>query len=171
MLNIVNFAKKRDKTKSEFDNAQFAIGLISTKTGSTGLTFPTCRYLFVLDPPWDHSWFIQTIFRIYRVGQTRDCFAFLLVTTSEKKERSLQEAVLKCCILKDFCNRYICAKGNMAEIYFEDQPKLENPRIEEALEQFKSSVSDRKVYWYSYCSKMKEEVQKFQNCRQRTNEV
>lgn len=66
--------------------------LISLKAGGVGLNLTAADYVFLLDPWWNPAVEAQAIDRAHRIGQTREVFAYRLISedTVEQKVLSLQ---------------------------------------------------------------------------------
>ena len=68
--------------------------LISLKAGGVGLNLHAAEYVYLLDPWWNPAVEAQAIDRAHRIGQTRQVFAYRLITrdTVEEKVLELQNA-------------------------------------------------------------------------------
>jgi SNF2 family DNA or RNA helicase len=68
--------------------------LISLKAGGLGLNLTAAEYVFLLDPWWNPAVEAQAIDRTHRIGQTRQVFAYRLITRDTVEERvvELQDA-------------------------------------------------------------------------------
>lgn len=66
--------------------------LISLKAGGLGLNLTAAEYVYLLDPWWNPAVEAQAIDRTHRIGQTRQVFAYRLITkdTVEEKVLALQ---------------------------------------------------------------------------------
>lgn len=67
--------------------------LISLKAGGLGLNLTAADYVFLLDPWWNPAVEAQAIDRTHRIGQTKQVFAYRLITrgTVEEKVLALQD--------------------------------------------------------------------------------
>lgn len=61
--------------------------LISIKAGGVGLNLTAADYVFLLDPWWNPAVEAQAIDRAWRIGQTRNVFAFRLIARDTVEER------------------------------------------------------------------------------------
>ena len=68
--------------------------LISLKAGGLGLNLTAAEYVFILDPWWNPAVEAQAVDRAHRIGQTRQVFAYRLITrdTVEEKVLELQQS-------------------------------------------------------------------------------
>ncbi len=78
--------------------------LISLKAGGLGLNLTAAEYVFLLDPWWNPAVEAQAIDRAHRIGQTRQVFAYRLVTRGtveekivelQKSKRDLADAIIQ----------------------------------------------------------------------------
>ncbi len=69
------------------------IFLISLKAGNTGLTLTAADYVFLVDPWWNTAVQQQAVDRAYRIGQTKNVFAYQMICkdTIEEKIIELQQ--------------------------------------------------------------------------------
>jgi len=67
--------------------------LISLKAGGLGLNLHAAEYVYLLDPWWNPAVESQAIDRAHRIGQTRQVFAYRLISrnTVEEKVLALQQ--------------------------------------------------------------------------------
>ncbi len=85
--------KDRDAAVQAFqEDADIPIFLISLKAGGLGLNLTAAGYVFLLDPWWNPAVEAQAIDRAHRLGQTKNVFAYRLITrgTIEEKIAELQ---------------------------------------------------------------------------------
>ena len=64
--------------------------LISLKAGGLGLNLTAAEYVFLLDPWWNPAVEAQAVDRAHRIGQTRQVFAYRLITRDTVEEKILQ---------------------------------------------------------------------------------
>ena len=79
------------------------IFLISLKAGNTGLTLTAADYVFLVDPWWNTAVQQQAIDRAYRIGQTKNVFAYQMICKDsieekmialQQRKRSLSDALI-----------------------------------------------------------------------------
>jgi superfamily II DNA or RNA helicase len=63
--------------------------LISLKAGGLGLNLTAAEYVFLLDPWWNPAIEAQAIDRSHRIGQTRNVFAYRLISRDTVEEKIL----------------------------------------------------------------------------------
>ncbi len=64
--------------------------LISLKAGGLGLNLTAAEYVFLLDPWWNPAVEAQAMDRAHRIGQTRQVFAYRLITRGTVEEKVLE---------------------------------------------------------------------------------
>lgn len=64
--------------------------LISLKVGGVGLNLTVADYVYLIDPWWNPAVEQQAIDRIYRIGQTKNVFAYKMICKNSVEEKILQ---------------------------------------------------------------------------------
>jgi len=64
--------------------------LVSLKAGGLGLNLTAADYVFLLDPWWNPAVEAQAVDRSHRIGQTRQVFAYRLITRDTVEEKVLE---------------------------------------------------------------------------------
>ena len=64
--------------------------LVSLKAGGLGLNLTAADYVFLLDPWWNPAVEAQAVDRTHRIGQTRQVFAYRLITRDTVEEKVLE---------------------------------------------------------------------------------
>jgi superfamily II DNA or RNA helicase len=72
------------------DDPDCRLFLISLKAGGVGLNLTAADYVFILDPWWNPAVEAQAVDRTHRIGQTRQVFAYRLITRDTVEEKVLQ---------------------------------------------------------------------------------
>ncbi|XP_050674558.1 uncharacterized protein LOC126972036 isoform X2 [Leptidea sinapis] len=101
-------AEVRQKWCREFNaetNHNTKLFLISTRAGCLGLNMTAANRVIILDTSWNPAHDIQSIFRVYRFGQKKDCYIYRLVAlgTMEQKiyERSVTKTAVACRVVDE----------------------------------------------------------------------
>jgi superfamily II DNA or RNA helicase len=87
--------RDRQARVEEFQNdPNVKLFLISLKAGGLGLNLHAAEYVYLLDPWWNPAVEAQAIDRAHRIGQTRQVFAYRVITrdTVEEKVLELQQS-------------------------------------------------------------------------------
>ena len=66
------------------------IFLISLKVGGVGLNLTVADYVYLIDPWWNPAVEQQAIDRIYRIGQTKNVFAYKMICKNSVEEKILK---------------------------------------------------------------------------------
>ena len=76
------------------DDPDCGLFLVSLKAGGLGLNLTAAEYVFLLDPWWNPAVEAQAVDRAHRIGQTRQVFAYRLISrdTVEEKVLELQQS-------------------------------------------------------------------------------
>ncbi|MFN7930096.1 MAG: SNF2-related protein [Blastocatellia bacterium] len=84
---------RQEKVERFQNDPDCKLFLISLKAGGLGLNLTAADYVFLLDPWWNPAVEAQAIDRTHRIGQTKQVFAYRLITrgTVEEKVLALQD--------------------------------------------------------------------------------
>lgn len=83
--------RNRGEVVEKFQNdPDCRLFLISLKAGGQGLNLTAAEYVFLLDPWWNPAVEAQAIDRAHRIGQTRQVFAYRLITRDTVEEKVLE---------------------------------------------------------------------------------
>jgi SWI/SNF-related matrix-associated actin-dependent regulator of chromatin subfamily A3 len=89
--------RDRQRVISEFENTPVPILLMTTGTGSQGLSLPAANHVFVVEPQWNPAVENQAIGRVLRLGQTRRVTVtrYIMRNTIEEAVRDRQSKKLE----------------------------------------------------------------------------
>ncbi len=84
---------RKSKVHHFQENDEVQLFLISLKAGGHGLNLTAADYVYILDPWWNPAAEAQAIDRAHRIGQTKNVFAYRMITkgTVEEKIMELQK--------------------------------------------------------------------------------
>ncbi|WP_290797683.1 DEAD/DEAH box helicase [Flavihumibacter sp. UBA7668] len=83
---------KRSELVEQFQTPgnEVNIFLISLKAGNTGLTLTAADYVFLVDPWWNTAVQQQAVDRAYRIGQTKNVFAYQMICKDSIEEKIIE---------------------------------------------------------------------------------
>lgn len=84
--------EKRAELVAQFQAAENKVNifLISLKAGNTGLNLTAAEYVFLVDPWWNTAVQQQAIDRAYRIGQTKNVFAYQMICKDSIEEKIVE---------------------------------------------------------------------------------
>lgn len=134
-------------------NSRARLFLISTRAGGLGINLTAANRVIIFDASWNPSYDVQSIFRIYRFGQSKPCYIyrFLSQGTMEEKiyERQVTKLSISCRVVDEqqidrhFNNADIVAlyEFNRKTPSNDEIPKLPKDRLmAEVLKEYKHAI-------------------------------
>jgi DNA repair and recombination protein RAD54B len=99
-------AKRQDIVNAFNNNGIGQVFLLSTQAGGVGLNLIGANRLILYDSHWNPALDSQAMARIWRDGQTKQCYIYRMITTGTVDEKIYQRQMMKgqlarCCVMAE----------------------------------------------------------------------
>ena len=151
--------RSRDcKVFNDGTNHRARLYLISTKAGGIGINLVGANRCIVFDASWNPSYDTQSIFRIYRFGQTKSVFIYRFLSQGTMEEKIYQRQVNKQSLAQRVVDEHQLdnhfTSNELKELY-RFEPNIYDPEVVEypvmpVDEILKSLLLDAKRWIFSY---------------------
>lgn len=77
------------------DNIKFRVMLVSAKAGGEGIDLKGASRCVLIDCSWNPTTDLQSVFCIYRLGQSKPCFVYRMLAAGTMEERIYSSSISK----------------------------------------------------------------------------
>ncbi|XP_030750632.1 transcriptional regulator ATRX-like isoform X3 [Sitophilus oryzae] len=116
---------------NDLNNKRLRLLIMSTKVGGLGLNLTAANRVIITSVNWNPSYDVQSVFRVFRFGQTKEVFVYRLIAMDTMEERRYKRQVNKLAIAHRVVDKHQVKRlYNMHDIqeFYSVRPEVLNDR-------------------------------------------